>query len=364
MGLSTMQLQAPGSFIRIQFNLLNTIIEGSVLFLISVWLAIKVSTHRIKWQLLTLILVFAEMLFFYQAGPTRWGLSLNPPLKSRIFYTLKYENNVSLTGPLDNLPVAAGFRTTAAYFGMKMPMANEMAKSSVESVVMLDRQGRHGELDTFLGKLGTTHQIQLSPENGAEIHVDDPLADIIAPQPGKRANLYLRKIEPSTREIATVSSQLQIVASDEEAFRRWLNEKQPQNNIYVTKKVFDQLHLEPDEKFDTKPEMKFEPNSNTIQVKSQGSVMIFIRRTYDTGWHPISDTKLWPIIFPANGGLTGIYLRGSDQKPNSTTFKLIYWPASLNYTLPGMIFGLYLSFILIRPVKPKSMPMNEHVSTQ
>jgi hypothetical protein len=364
MQLLEMQFQIPGSAIRIQFDFYKTILSGSLLFIIGIWSALKVSSQQTKWQLLTLILVFTEMLYFYQAGPTRWGLSLNPSLKSRIFYTLKYENNVSLIGPLDNLPVAAGFRTTAAYFGMKMPPANEMAKSIVESVVMLDRQGKHGELDTFLGKLGTTHQIQLSPENGAEIYVDDPLADIIAPQPGKRANLYLRKIEPSTKEIATVSSQLQIVASDEEAFRRWLNEKQPQNNIFVTKTVFDQLYLEPSENFDTQPEMKFEPNSNTIQLKSQSSVLIFIRRTYDSGWHAISDTKLWPIIFPANGGLTGIYLRGSNQNPNSTTFKLIYWPESLNYTLPCMGFGLIILLALIRPVKTKIKPDENMTSTQ
>ena len=341
-----------GSRIKLNFNLATTVAEGFVFFLFALFLSTRNLDKSTVWQAALLIFVFCEMCFFYLTGPTRWGGSIDLFNSSQILKTVAMNGpENSVCGPVDNIPVRIGVRTTAAYFGVKMPNANEMAKSIVESTNRLDRQGRNGEYDNYLRKLGATHQLQLSPGQGSEVFPDDSLSRVIAPLQGRNQPLYLRKIENAENDIAVFNGQLQGVKDDETAFLQWLNQPVNSNNIFYSSGQISQINEIQPLKIDQNAVIESSEALRHFRVKHDGSFILILRRTFDTGWKVNAKNNSEARLFPINGGLTGLLVKSEEMKSNTIEIELYYWPGVLNYTLPLAAAGIGCIILLFIPIK-------------
>ncbi|MFM7317812.1 MAG: hypothetical protein ACKO5E_12780 [bacterium] len=337
-----------GSQIRPRFDVAKTIIAGTQCFLIALFLASRQSARKPLWQAVILLFLFSELMYFYYAGPTRWGKSLDMIHTSSLLESLTGADSPgSLCGPVDNMPVVAGSRTVAGYFGVKMPPANEMAKGVVESIIRLDQQGRTGEMDAYLRRLGATHQLHLSAVAVAKIFKEDPLAKAISALQGRNQPLYLRKIENPQNAIAVFNGQIQKANDDNSAFLQWLNQPESTNNIYYSS---------------IKPELVNEIQSMTIdrnavvepsgdlrkfRIKHSGSLILILRMTFDQGWKIKQKNMTQAMLFPLNGGLTGLLVKSTEMKPETTEIELYYWPDIFNYTLPIAAAGVACLILLV-----------------
>lgn len=336
-----------GMRIKLSFHLTETLAEGCILFVIAMFL----TTRKLKvsrfWQVALLTIIFCEMSYFYLSGPTRWGQSIDVIHTSRLLGKLApARETYSLSGPVDNLPVSIGVRTTAAYFGVNMPSANELAKAIVEQAVQLDRQGRHGDYDNYLRKIGATHQLQLASGPGAELFPNDSLSGVIAPLQGRIQNLYLRKIEGTENAINLFNGEIQSAANEKDAFNQWLTQSNEKNNLIMTHKTFNDFKHILSKPLDREASVASAEESDRVRVSHRGSFILCLRKTFDKGWKARAKDNQEVTIFPINGGQTAVLVTSNEKTPTTSEIEFYYWPDSLNLTLPiavsGLIFMMYL----------------------
>ena len=100
-------------------------------------------------------------LLFYNST-TAWGRPVPLPESSPTFLALREEPNLGLiAGPLDNLPVRAGFVAGKPYLGFPLPIPNDWLVAAQERRPAIDPTGK-GERD-LLRELGVSHGIWPGP---------------------------------------------------------------------------------------------------------------------------------------------------------------------------------------------------------
>lgn len=327
-----------GRVFPVTFPAFSVFGQGVCCFLVAISLVAFMHKSK-KILFLTFLFTMMELMSLYYIGPTRWGWSLNLPHSSNMIDSMKLEKfPVAIAGPVDNIPVTAGFRTIAPYFGVNMPHANEFAKKIVEASNKADRQNQPNAFTDILAKLGTTHQVLTSKSQNSETFSNESLAQIILPDELRNRPLYLQSVVATSIyeaiPLATVAkSQPEVVENSDIAFERSILNSSSQGKILIDGESQKDWSY-PD--FTTIDDQAIlELVDGQISVEHSKPVIILISRTFDLGWNAFDKARNKVVLRPVNGGLTGMFLNhpGNGERIK-TSVQLTYWPRSLNFTIP------------------------------
>jgi len=325
---------------------------------------ILMSLTRPKLKVLLFLLATCELTYFYFAGPTRWGWSLGLPGSSPLLTRLAEESAdgpVMVGGKLDNVPVTAGATTAAAYFGVKMPPANESLKTIIEvTTSSINRTHGAKEKNPFLS-IGVRYSIvgvRPSPGSwieGGKAFPNDPLSEAIPKtMPGPRTLYLTDHLRPDSNlpAWAYTARGFAIVRDHFSAFDQLLAnptiaafERQHE----IQRDDFISLGLLSPERLDTEATVTADRSHLALTVRHSRTALIILRRTFDEGWRAIDEStgKEYPIL-PVFGGIQAIVVPrgGADPQMTETKIRLIYRPASLAYTIPASVIGSICMMLL------------------
>lgn len=330
------------------FGLTDAIVVVSALVVfVTMFALILVSATRPKLRGLLLVVAAAELGYFYFDGPTKWGWSLGLPDSSALLRTLEEQSQtgpVVVAGRLDNIPVSAGVSTAAAYFGVTMPLANEMLKNYVERVNSLDDRRRPPDSDEPLRRLGVTHVVRARTPEGAKAFAADSLSLAVQGAGDAARTLYLTELKSQDGSVAPywawTAERVDTVRDGFEGFDRLF--ANPQAASFTS-----QVDLGPYREFlselDPKAIVTSDEARRTLNVRHSGSALVVLRRTFDDGWQAIdAETAERLTILPVFGGLQAVLVprRSGAEGSAESTVLLRYRPASLTRTIPLSLVGL------------------------
>lgn len=325
---------------------------------------ILLSLTRPKLKVLLFLVSTSELTFFYFAGPTRWGWSLGLPESSPLLTRLAEESAngpVMVGGKLDNVPVTAGATTAAAYFGIKMPPANEMLKSRTEvTTTSINRTRGAKEQDPYL-RMGVRYSIVgFRPSPGSWIETakafpNDPLSEAIPKTIAGQRTLHLSDhLKPGSNLPAWASTARGFtIARDhfgafEQLFANPTIAAFERRHEIQRKEFADRALLTPDG-LDPDATVTVDRSRLALSVRHSRSALIILRRTYDDGWLAIDESTgvQYPIL-PVFGGLQAIVVprTAADNEMKETKIRLKYRPASLNWTIPASVISSICVIIL------------------
>ncbi|MFM7130107.1 MAG: hypothetical protein ACKO0V_12190, partial [bacterium] len=194
---------------------------------------------------------------------------------------------------------------------------------------------------------GATHQLHLSAVAVAKIFKEDPLAKAISALQGRNQPLYLRKIENPQNAIAVFNGQIQKANDDNSAFLQWLNQPESTNNIYYSSIKPDVANEIQSLTIDRNAVVEPSGDLRKFRIKHSGSLILILRMTFDQGWKIKQKNMTQAMLFPLNGGLTGLLVKSTEMKPETTEIELYYWPDIFNYTLPIAAAGVACLILLV-----------------
>ena len=326
-----------------------------LIWLVSTGLIFRNSKRRnLQWMLIMVAVL--ELFAIYHSGPTRWGMTLSLPESSQVLMELKSGRYpVMLAGPLENMPVTAGLTTAGAYFGVKMPPANESLKALVELANQADRQNRTSPVDEALIRLGVTHKIQFRPDSRAEVFQNDSLVRVILGNSMATRPLYLRELAygPKMEQARAWIGQsgLAYVTDQKIAFDALLRTS-PDGAIPILKSDVAQDVTKAFSSIDPNAALEFDQSMRNLQVEHNGPVVVVLRRTFDQGWRAVDQSGNRLQIIPVYGGLQAVLIgSGNVSLKTLTKVHLSYWPNSLNWTLPMVFLSILIVVSLFRSVK-------------
>ena len=257
-----------------------------------------------------------------------------------------------LAGPLENMPVTAGLTTAGAYFGVKMPPANESLKALVELANQADRQNRTSPVDEALIRLGVTHKIQFRPDSHAQVFQNDSLVRVILGNSMATRPLYLRELAygPKMEQARAWIGQsgLAYVTDQKIAFDALLRTS-PDEAIPILKSDVAQDVPKAFSSIDSNAGLEFDHSMRNLQVEHNGPVVVVLRRTFDQGWRAVDQSGNRLQIIPVYGGLQAVLIgSGNVSLKTLTKVHLSYWPNSLNWTLPMAFLSILIVVSLFR----------------
>lgn len=343
---------------------------------------ILMSLTRPKLKVLLFLLSTCELTYFYFAGPTRWGWSLGLPGSSPLLTRLAEESDegpVMVGGKLDNVPVTAGAATAAAYFGVKMPPANESLKTRTEVISGNFMRVRGAKEQDPYVRLGIRYSVvslppAARPSPGSWIEAgkafpNDPLSEALPnTMPGPRTLHMTDHLRPGSNlpAWAYTARDFSIARDHFSAFDQLFSnptiaafERQHE----IQRDDFFNFGLLTPDRLDTEATVTADPSRLSLSVRHSRTALIILRRTYDDGWLAIDEStgKEYPIR-PVFGGIQAITVpsSGTRTEMTETKIRLEYRPASLTYTIPASLFSS-ISVILMGFARRNRNSSNESV---